>query len=113
MYANLQRKCTEDNFKAYKAYRNALNKALQSAKQDHYQTLLSPNQNSPDRLWKVLNELVGLNKLERLLPSKLIVDGNKINDSQTIAETFHNYFANIGKAMGSSIAPVRREIVKT
>ena len=31
MYANLQRKYTVDNFKAYKAYRDALNRALQSA----------------------------------------------------------------------------------
>ena len=102
----MQRKYTEDNFKAYKAYRNALNRALESAKQNYYQALLSSNQNSPDRLWKVLNELVGSNKSERVLPSKLIVDGNEISDSQTIEETFNNYFANIGKTMGSSIAPV-------
>ena len=113
MYANLQRKYTEDNFKAYKAYRNLLNRALQLVKQNYYQTLVLSSQNSPDRLWKVLKELVGVNKSERVLPSKLIVDGNKINDSQTIAGTFNNYFANIGKTMGSSIAPVRREIVKT
>ena len=54
-------------------------------------------------MWKVLNELVGLNKSERVLPSKLIVDGNETNDSQAIAETFNNYFANIGKTMGLSI----------
>ena len=113
MQTNLQRKFAEDNFKAYKAYRNALNRALQSAKQNYYQALLSSNQNSPDRLWKVLNELVGSNKSERVLPSKLIVDGNEISDFQTIAETFNNCFANIGKTMGSSNAPVRREIVKT
>ena len=94
MYANLQRKYTEDSFKAYKAYRNALNRALQSAKQNYYQALLSSNQNSPDRLWMVLNELVGPNKSERVFPSKLIVDGNEISDSQIIAETFNNYFAN-------------------
>ena len=45
-----------------------------------------------------------------MLPNKLI-DGNEINDSQTIAETFNNYFVNTGKTMGSSITPVRREIV--
>ena len=113
MYANLQRKYTEDNFKAYKAYHNALNRALQSAKQIYYQALLSSNQNSPDSLWKELNELVGSHKSERVLPCKLIVDGNEISDSQTIAETFNNYFANTGKTMGSSIAPIRPEIVKT
>ena len=80
MYANLQRKYTKDNFKAYKAYRNALNRALQSAKQNYYQALLSSNQNSPDRLWKVLNEPVAPNKSKRVLPSKLIVDGNEISD---------------------------------
>ena len=48
-----------------------------------------------------------------MLPNKRIVDGNEINDAQTIAETFNYYFANIGKTMGSFIAPVRREIVKT
>ena len=99
MYANLQRKYTEDNFKAYKAYHNLLNRALQLAKQNYYQTLVSSNQNSPNTLWKVLNELVGLNKSERVLPSKLIVDGNKINASQTIVGTFNNYFANIEKTM--------------
>ena len=112
MYANLQLKYTKNNFKGYKAYRNALNRALQSAKQNYYQTLLSSNQHSRDRLWKVLNELVGLNKSKRVLPNKLIVDGNEINDSQTIAETFNNSFVNIGKTMGFSIAPVRHEIVK-
>ena len=68
------------------------------------------NQNS-HRLWKLLNELVGSHKSERVLPNKLIVNGNEINDYQTIAKTFNDYFANIGKTMGSSIAPVRHEIV--
>ena len=48
-----------------------------------------------------------------MLPNKLIVNGNEINDSQTTAEAINDYFANIGKTMGSSFAPVRCEIVTT
>ena len=60
MYANLQPKYTKDSVRAYKAYYNVPNWALQSAKQNYYQTLLSSHQDSLDKLWKVLNELVSL-----------------------------------------------------
>ena len=53
--------------------------------------------NSPEKLWGVLNQTLRINKTERVIPNKLIVNNDETNDSQTIAQMFDNYFANIGK----------------
>ena len=47
-----------------------------------------------------------------MLSNKLIVDGNEINDSQTITETFSNYFANIEKTMGSRLRQLGAKLSK-
>ena len=62
MYANLKQKYAETNFKAYKVYRNILNRAIQAAKQSYYENIVLSYRKSPDKLWKVLNELINTNK---------------------------------------------------
>ena len=51
----------------------------------------------------MLNKLIGTNKTEHITPNKLIINNDEINNPQTVAETFNNYFANRGKEMGAVI----------
>ena len=45
----------------------------------------------------MLNEIIGANKTKHITPIKLIINKDEIKNPQAIAETFDNYFANIGK----------------
>ena len=90
MYANSKQKYTNTNFKAYKVDRKILNRAIQGVKQSYYQNIVLSYKKSPDKLWKVLNELIGTNKTEDTTPNKLIINNDEIKNPQTIAETFNN-----------------------
>ena len=54
---------------------------LKFGKQNFYQTGLSTNQKSPEKLWKTINELLTTNKTELVIPDKLNIGVN--NDTVT------------------------------
>ena len=105
--AQLLKNCNDTSLNSYKAYRNVLNRAIEFAKQNYYQTALSTNQKSPKKLWKTINELSTTNKTELVIPDKLHIGVN--NDTathpQNIAEEFNRYFVNVGKKMSDLILP--------
>ena len=89
-----------------------MNRAIAFAKQNYYHGILDNNQKRPDKLWNTISQLINTKKRERVIPDKLIDvdDSNEtITDSNDIAETFNNYFANIGVKMAASIQPIQSE----
>ena len=67
LYAQLLKNYNTTSLNFYKAYRNVLNRAIEFAKQNFYQTALSTNQKSPEKLWKTINELLTTNKTELVI----------------------------------------------
>ena len=47
-------------------------------------------------MWSGLWSLISNKSKGSCIPSKLVIDGNDITDSIDIANTFNNFFTNIG-----------------
>ena len=95
----------------YKSYRNALNRAIENAKQMHYRDLLKENQGNCDKIWKIVNELTNIKTKSRTDPNELTTeDGEILASSDEIAEGLNEHFANIGPKMAELISPVNDSI---
>ena len=55
--------------------------------------------------WKTLNNLLGRNKKSKLPDFFKDTDGNKITDSNEIANNFNDFFTNIGTKSADKITP--------
>ena len=62
----------------YKSYRNALNRAIENAKQMHYRDLLKDDQGNCDKIWKIVNELANIKTKSRTDPNELMTEDGKI-----------------------------------
>ena len=92
----------------YKAYRNALNRTIKTAKINYYQNFLTRNKDNAKKIWEAINDLTN-RKTKTSAPNKLQKEnGDIISDSEEIAEEFNNFFVNIGSSMAKSVPPVNR-----
>ena len=55
--------------------------------------------------WKTLNNILGRNKQTKLPDFFKDPDGNKITDSNKIANNFNDFFTNIGTKLANKISP--------
>ena len=55
--------------------------------------------------WKTLNNVLGRNKKSKLPDFFKDTDGNKITDSNEIADNFNDFFTNIGTKLADKITP--------
>ena len=72
----------------YKAYRNALNRTIMTAKINYYkhQNFLTQNKNNAKKIWEAINDLTN-RKTKTSAPNKLQKENNDIiTDSEEIAE---------------------------
>ena len=99
-----------DKVESYKRY---LNRSLSIAKSAYYHRVLHENKDDSKKVWKVINELVYSNKRKRLEPSYLTTAaGDTVTDTQEIAETFNEFFVNIGKSITDSSSQGNTSITK-
>ena len=84
--------------------RNEVNNAIQSAKRNYYKSNLVQNDRNPQKMWKVINEIIGKNNGKNMcnIPYLTTSDG-KITDSLAIANELNNYFCNIGQQLNADM----------
>ena len=78
---------------------------MNSKKRLFYHRVLRENKGDSKKVWKVINVLVYRNKRNRLGPSYLTTAaGDTVTYTQEIAETFNEFFVNIGKSITDSFS---------
>ena len=93
---------SEINWISYKTARNQVNIELRNAKQNYYSTSTASQKRDPKKAWKSLNDLVG-KQTKQTVENELNMGENILNDPQEIAESFNEYFSNIGPNLASKI----------
>ena len=86
---------------AYKKYRNYVNLLIKTTKSSYYNSKLLNAKNSKAS-WKIINELSN-RQFKTTTINNLQVDGNNITGDKNIAETFNQYFSNIGPNLANNI----------
>jgi len=59
--------------------------------------------------WKVLREAIGTYTNKSKFPAYFNINNNPISDRSIIADTFNNYFANIGRITGENVPKSRNK----
>jgi len=99
----IKSKVESDEIK-YKNYANALRKLLRKAEADHYSTLLSTRFNSYKSVWANINRICSDKPFDSKTKKiqKIKVNNSMTSDSKVMAESFNNYFCNIGNDLCSN-----------
>jgi hypothetical protein len=78
------------------------NATVRASKKLHYETKFKQYAKNPKKTWDLLYELTNGNK-KKVEISNLLVDGNNINQPETIANVFNKFFATAGKNVAESV----------
>lgn len=89
----------------YKKYRNTLNKLIKKTKTAYYKTKIKEANNNYKQMWNIINEFSG-NQKNNATKNIQITDnqGNIIQDEQQKANSFNDFFINIGTKLSSTIS---------
>ena len=104
LYKKFITKPTTENKLKYTKYRNILNNLLRAAKKSHITAEIELNQFNMKETWKTRNNILGRNKQTKLPDFFKDPDGNKITDSNKIANNFNDFFTNIGTKLANKIS---------
>ena len=99
---------TNENWLAYRTYRNLFNKILRTSKKLHYERQLNNNSKNPKKTWETLREITTGRTTKNHI-DKIIVDNQVITDEQTMADSFNNFFSQAGKKIFQTVEPTERQ----
>ena len=93
----------ELNYKQCKTFFKSLKK---ESKKNYYSDLIDSDKYNTKKTWVVIKEIIGNKRVANVpLPNFIIVRNREIFEKKEIAETFNNYFSNIGPNLVLPIFP--------
>lgn len=101
MYLKFKANPSAYNHYVYKSYRNRLNSVIRQAEKDYYHDELQRNRSNMRKSWDILKSII--NKRQLKPNNKFIVNNQQITDPLRIANSFNNYFVNIGANLSKNI----------
>jgi len=90
-------KPTEHNINLYKQFLNKYNKLKKIMKQTYFQNMLNMNKFNMKKTWQILRKAIGKENNKVEFPLTFNINNKQVSNKMEIAESFNNYFANIGK----------------
>ena len=93
------------HWEKYRETRNKLNLSLRTTKRNYFCNKINDSVQSNDigRSWSLKNGFLGRQKKTHTNIREIIVDDANISDNRQIAESFNDFFVNIGKKLASEI----------
>ena len=102
LYRKFLKRPSQINELAYKTFRNKLNFLIRKVKSDYYEKKFIACKNDITRTWKVINSI--LNKKQRdKIGGRMNCNGKMSDDSHTIANSFNDYFVNVGPNLDNKL----------
>ena len=94
---------SEINTLSYKKYKLILDKCLRYAEKSHLARIFEDKRNSAKNLWKRFGPILNAkSKRPRGIPM-LKIDGHMVGDSKIIAESFNEFFCDMGAKLDAEI----------
>ena len=87
----------------YKKYRNLITILMKQSKKNHYSAYFLNNYNNTKKTWDGIRQLINVSKKKSNLPSKILYKKQEKNTSSDIANSFNDFFSNIGKNVDKKI----------
>ena len=61
-------------FDKYKKYRNVLNRAIEGAKRNYYNKIVTKEKHNSEKLYQIINKIYKLKNSKRIFPTNLLND---------------------------------------
>ena len=91
-------------FDKYKKYRNVLNRAIEGAKQNYCNKIVTEEKHNCEKLYQIINKICKLKNSKRIFPTNLLNDkGNVTMKPEEIASVLNKHFASVGYKMAQNI----------
>ena len=84
-------------------YNTLLNKCIRDAKKEYYHSCFKNSKNDIKKQWSTINEMLNKKRNKNKFPDYFKIDGQNISDDNVIANSFNNFFTNIGTKLSSEI----------
>ena len=96
---------TKSNYYSYvyKRARNKVNKLIKDTEAKYFQSAINSSKNNPKEIWRNINQIIGKHSTTNV--SSIQVNDSIKTSNRDIAETFNNYFANVGNELSKQIPP--------
>ena len=91
------------NKQRFKEHEKETLKKIREAKKEYFDRIFTAYKADIKKTWKAINETLNRNKNGSELPSRFLNNDVEILDPKDIANTFNEYFENIGKNFASEI----------
>ena len=102
LYLRAKRSPSSHNIKNYKTYKNNLNRLMRIAEREHFNKILNDNRTNLKKSWKIIKEVVNRSN-NKTTTYKFNIGRKLISDPNVIANSFNNFFSNIGKNLALKI----------
>ena len=93
----------DSNIHRYNMYKKISCDCLKRAEEVYYLNILNDRKNSAKNLWKHFGPILNNSKKRRGDISLLLVNGVKITEDKAIADTFNDFFSNVGRNLDQKI----------
>ncbi len=95
---------TLDYYAKFKYYRNKINHLLKISKHQYYNKYFLENTNDSKRIWNGIKQIIHFKPKTNQKVVKIVKNSTEITDPMVIADSFNNYFANVGTNLANSIS---------
>ena len=109
LYDKFLKSKTYEHEISYKNYRKLFESIKQRAKSQYYSKMILHYKDNIKKSWQIIKEVIGKGKLvNNSLPKHLILYNRNIFDQKTIANSFNEYFVNVGPKLACEIPRSQR-----
>ena len=109
LFTKIFYKPTAHNINQYKTYNNTFNKLKRLMKIKYYYTVLEENKFNIKKSWSILKLAIGKRNDKSSLPHEFQLNNRPVSDKSKIANSFNQYFSNIGPETCNNVPPSRNK----
>ena len=104
LYLKFLKKRNEKTKKEYQDYKKLFESIKKRSKKLYFSKLILKYKNNIKKTWQVIKEAIGKEKYKQQnLPKKILVEKKSIIETESIAESFNNFFSEIGPKWAKDI----------
>ena len=90
----------------YNKVRNKVSRELKKSKKEHYESYFDEHSTNIKKTWDGIRKIINVKKSTKFSISHLNVNGKIIDDSVGIANSFNNFFVNVGPETDKNVPKV-------
>ena len=95
-------KRSDENRSSWRTFKNKTDQTIKKAEKLYYNKIINSHKNSTAKLWKTFGKILNKNKVKHKNTSSLLINDEKVTEPQAIADSFNNFFREIGERLANN-----------